>query len=118
MSGDDEALSLSTWLAGDVDRAGRLTAKDARTVASAERYNLQVVDLTGVDDGSGNHHSKYSKSAAVVEAIGLGLKSNGAGGSLLQAGSVTEFANNGNQLTTGATTAAATTANASTPATH
>lgn len=118
MSGDDEALSLSTWLAGDVDRAGRLTANDARTVAGAERYNLQIVDLTGVDDGSGNHHSKYSKSAAVVEAIGIGLKNNGAGG-FAKAGGVTEFANNGNQLIiTGATTPAASTANASSQATR
>jgi esterase/lipase superfamily enzyme len=74
VSGDDKALALSTMLAGDVDRAGRVTADDARAIAAAEKYNLRVVDLTAVDDGNGNHHSKYSKSAAVIDAIGKGLK--------------------------------------------
>jgi esterase/lipase superfamily enzyme len=65
-------------LAGGVDRAGRVTANDARVIAAAEQYNLRVVDLTGVDDGSGNHHSKYSKSEAVMAAIGKGLRTGAA----------------------------------------
>ena len=77
VSGDDKALALSTKLAGDVDRAGRVTADDARAIAAAKKYNLQVVDLTGVDDGEGNHHSKYSKSAPVIAAIGTRLKNEG-----------------------------------------
>ena len=97
VSGDDEALALSTWLAGDVDRAGRITAEDARAIEGAKKYNLRVVDLTGVDDGSGNHHSKYSKSAAVVEAIGRGLKNDGTN-SQAHVGRVTTMANSGERL--------------------
>lgn len=103
VSGDDEALALSSWLAGDVDRAGRITADDARAIEGAKKYNLRVVDLTGVDDGSGNHHSKYSKSAAVVEAIGRGLRDDGAS-SQAQAGGVTSMANMGERLITTGTT--------------
>jgi esterase/lipase superfamily enzyme len=97
VSGDDKALALSTWLAGDVDRAGRITANDARAVAAAEKYNLRVVDLTSVDDGKGNHHSKYSKSAAVIDAIGKGLKNNAAN-SQAQVGVVTAMTNAGESL--------------------
>jgi esterase/lipase superfamily enzyme len=97
VSGDDKALALSTWLAGDVDRAGRITANDARAVAAAEKYNLRVVDLTSVDDGNGNHHSKYSKSAAVIDAIGRGLKTNAAS-SQAQVGVVTAVTNSGESL--------------------
>lgn len=97
VSGDDKALALSTWLAGDVDRAGRITADDARAVAAAEKYNLRVVDLTNVDDGKGNHHSKYSKSAAVIDAIGKGLKTNAAS-SQAQVGVVTAVTSSGESL--------------------
>lgn len=71
---DDKALALSTMLAGGVDRAGRVTANDPRAIAAAELYGVQVVDLTAVDDGNGNHHSKYSRSGPVMEAIGSQLK--------------------------------------------
>lgn len=73
-AGDDKALALSTKLAGGVDRVGRVTADDARAIAAAQEYNLQVIDLTAVDDGDGNHHSKYSHSAPVIAAIGKRLK--------------------------------------------
>ncbi|MBA4130753.1 MAG: esterase [Hyphomicrobium sp.] len=96
VSGDDKALALSTWLAGDVERAGMITADDARAVAAAERYNLKVVDLTAVDDGKGNHHSKYSKSAPVIAAIGSKLKNPTA--STTQVGVVTAVTNAGDTL--------------------
>lgn len=73
-AGDDKALALSTKLAGNVDRVGRVTSDDARAIAAAQEYNLQVVDLTAIDDGDGNHHSKYSNSAPVIAAIGKRLK--------------------------------------------
>ncbi len=88
-AGDDNALALSTFLAGGVDRAGRITAGDVRAIAAAERYNLQIVDLTGVDDGQGNNHSKYSKSAPVMAAIGSRLKSGASGNQPRQAGVIT-----------------------------
>lgn len=89
VSGDDKALSLSSWLAGGVDRAGMITASDARAIEGAKRYNLRVIDLTAVDDGGGNHHSKYSKSEPVIAAIGKGLASMDAkvqGGSVVAVG--------------------------------
>lgn len=75
ISGDDKALALSTFLAGGVERAGNLTADDARVIAGAKRYNLRVVDLTRVHDGDDStNHSKVFKSAAVVSAVGEGLR--------------------------------------------
>ncbi len=88
-AGDDQALKLSTLLGGGVDRAGRITADDPRVIAAAQRYNLQVVDLTGVDDGEGNHHSKYSKSAPIIAAIGTRLKKQEAAAQSVQAGVIT-----------------------------
>jgi esterase/lipase superfamily enzyme len=79
VSGDDKALALSTKLAGGVERAGLVTASDVRAAEAAARYNLRVVDLTAVDDGEGNHHSKYSKSSAVMAAIGGKLRTEEAG---------------------------------------
>lgn len=72
-AGNDKALALSTKLAGNVD-VGRVKSDDARAIAAAQEYNLQVVDLTAIDDGDGNHHSKYSNSAPVIAAIGKRLK--------------------------------------------
>jgi esterase/lipase superfamily enzyme len=96
VSGDDEALSLSTALAGGVDRAGSVTAADARVVAAAQRYNLRVFDLTAVDDGEGNHHSKYSKSGPVIAAIGKGLRKDASAKS--QSGVVSAITDVGNSL--------------------
>lgn len=100
VSGDDSALALSTALAGGVDRAGKITADDARAIEAAKRYNLRVVDLTAVDDGDGNHHSKYSKSAAVMAAIGKGLSKDkgNSGNSQAQVGVVTAVTNVGKSL--------------------
>lgn len=97
-AGDDKALALSTKLAGGVDRAGRVTADDARVIAAAERYNLQVVDLTAVDDGQGNHHSKYSHSEAVIGAIGGRLKKDDGGAQSGPPGVVTAVTNVGASL--------------------
>jgi esterase/lipase superfamily enzyme len=96
VSGDDEALSLSTALAGGVDRAGSVTAADARVVAVAQRYNLRVFDLTAVDDGEGNHHSKYSKSGPVIAVIGKGLRKDASAKS--QSGVVSAITDLGNSL--------------------
>lgn len=89
VSGDDQALSVSTFLSGGVQRAGQMTAGDARVVAAAQRYNLVVVDLTNVDDGTSSHHSKFAVSPAVVRAIGKGIADHDAGakaeGGLVQA---------------------------------
>ncbi|MFM7084465.1 MAG: alpha/beta hydrolase [Hyphomicrobium sp.] len=97
VSGDDKALALSTMLAGDVDRVGSITAEDMRAIEGAKHYNLRVVDLTAVNDGDGNHHSKYSKSSAVMSAIGKGLK-NKKTETIAEVGLVTSVTNVGNTL--------------------
>lgn len=97
-AGDDKALALSTMLAGGVDRAGRITADDARAIAAAERYNLQLIDLTAVDDGAGNNHSKYSHSEPVIAAIGNRLKKGDGGAQPAQPGVVAAFTNVGTSL--------------------
>ena len=75
VSGDDTVLAIATLLAGGVDRAGNLTADDARVIAGAKRYNINVVDLTGVDDGSASHHSTIFKSNEGLNAVGHALRS-------------------------------------------
>jgi len=74
-SSDDNALALSTLLAGGTERAGRITLNDPRVAEAARRYNVRIVDLTKVQDGGTDHHSKFAASGAVVAAIGRGLKS-------------------------------------------
>ena len=74
VSGDDKALALSSKLAGGADRGGLITASDLRAVEGAKHYNLRVVDLTAVEDGHGNNHSKFARSSAVIAAIGRGLE--------------------------------------------
>ena len=96
VSGDDKALALSTALAGGVERAGMLTADDARVVEGARRYNLRVVDLTNVQQGDGSHHSKFAQSDAVITALGKGLRHEG--GEQAQSGVVSAVTGVGNSL--------------------
>lgn len=96
VSGDDKALALSSFLAGGVERAGNISAQDARVIAGAKRYHLRVVDLTQVDDGGGAHHSKIFKSAAVINAIGHSLRKDAEGKN--QAGVVSAVTNVGTSL--------------------
>jgi esterase/lipase superfamily enzyme len=55
-----------------------------------------VFDLTAVDDGEGNHHSKYSKSEPVIAAIGKGLRKDASAKS--QSGVVSAITDVGNSL--------------------
>lgn len=75
VSGDDSALKASALLAGGQQRAGQITADEVRTFSKEiKRYNLRVVDLTGVDGGNNGSHSKFAQ-ADVVRSIGKGLAS-------------------------------------------
>jgi esterase/lipase superfamily enzyme len=97
VSGDDKALSLSTALSGGVERVGMVTAADSRAVAGAARYNIRIVDLTAVQDGDGNHHTKFAESGAVIKAIGHGLATDGSGGKA-QPGVVTAITDIGESI--------------------
>ncbi len=97
VSGDDKALSLSKALSGGVDRGGMVTANDSRVVAGAQHYNIRVIDLTAVEDGAGNHHTKFAESSAVIAAIGRGLATDGSGGKA-PPGVVTAISDVGNSI--------------------
>jgi esterase/lipase superfamily enzyme len=75
VSSDDSALKASALLAGGQQRAGQVTGDELRAFASeARRYNLRVIDLTGVENGKNGTHSKFAQ-ADVVRSIGKGLAS-------------------------------------------
>jgi esterase/lipase superfamily enzyme len=73
VSGDDKVLSLSSALAGGVERVGVVAVDDPRVIAGAHRYNLRVVDLSKVPSGGNLNHDKFAESEAVLSAIGSGL---------------------------------------------
>lgn len=98
ISGDDKVLALSTFLAGGVERAGHLSGDDARVIAGAKKYNLRVVDLSRVDGGEGSNHSKVFKSAAVVAAVGDGLRREAEGKSVPGGGVVSAVTDVGTSL--------------------
>ena len=73
VSGDDKALALSAYLAGD-ERVGAVSAEDAKVIAATEKYRLRVVDLTHVTTPSDSlNHNKFADSGTVLAAIGKGL---------------------------------------------
>jgi esterase/lipase superfamily enzyme len=82
VSGDDKALAFSSLLSGGNARVGMVAANDVTIVESAQRYNLRVIDLTKIDDGSQTGHAKFAQSSAVVSAIGRGLAHDDAKGKL------------------------------------
>jgi esterase/lipase superfamily enzyme len=73
VSGDDKALALSSLLSGGLQRVGSVTAGDLGAEEIAKRYNLRVIDLTGVNDGTSSGHNKFAQSSAVVAVIGRGI---------------------------------------------
>ena len=78
VSGDDSALQASALLAGGQQRAGQVTAADLRSSDTAKRYNLRIIDLSGVASGEAGNHSKFAQ-AGVVRAIGKNLAADAAG---------------------------------------
>lgn len=78
VSGDDSALQASALLAGGQQRAGQVTAADLRSSDTAKRYNLRIIDLSGVDGGDAGTHSKFAQ-AGVVRVIGKNLAADSAG---------------------------------------
>jgi esterase/lipase superfamily enzyme len=97
VSGDDSALKASALLAGGQQRAGQVTGDELRAFASeAKRYNLRVVDLTGVDSAATGTHSKFAQ-ADVVRSIGKGLATDHAGGHD-QPGVITAFQDIGKSI--------------------
>ncbi len=88
VSRDDNALALARTLAGGIDRVGSADLSDPRVVAAVKKYNLRVVDLTGVKSKDSTNHVKFAQSAVITEAIGRGLSSERRAGGLLNQGGV------------------------------
>ncbi len=77
-SKDDNVLALSSFLSGGVERAGNISTDNRDVIEAAQRYNVRIVDLSMVDDGTSAHHAKFAESGAVIAAIGRGLKADAA----------------------------------------
>ncbi len=77
-SKDDNVLALSSFLSGGVERAGNISTDNRDVIEAAQRYNVRIVDLSQVDDGTSAHHAKFAESGAVIAAIGRGLKADAA----------------------------------------
>ena len=79
VSGDDSVLKASALLAGGQQRAGQISADELRVFSNEiKRYNLRVVDLSGIDGATTGNHSKFAQ-ADVVRSIGKGLAADGNG---------------------------------------
>ncbi|MCT8160657.1 alpha/beta hydrolase [Pseudoruegeria sp. SHC-113] len=63
VSGDDRALSLSTFIAGGT-RVGRADTE------ALTRLGVNAIDLSQVNDGASNHHSKFAEAPIVVQLLG------------------------------------------------
>ena len=67
---DDQALSLSEFIAGGVQRAGAAELDRLRDLG------IEIVDLTNVNDGS-KAHSRFSRSSVIIQAVRDGTNADG-----------------------------------------
>ncbi len=67
VSSDDEALALSSRIAGNIPRVG-----DADP-ATLEALGVKVVDLSKVKDRESIHHTKFADAPGVVQMIGSSI---------------------------------------------
>ena len=73
LSRDDNALSISRFLAGDKDRLGSINPDKEPYRSKLERTNIVVIDLTKLADNDPSHHDKFADSPEVVRLIGARL---------------------------------------------
>jgi esterase/lipase superfamily enzyme len=78
VSQDDQALAIARTLAGGVDRVGAAKLDDPAIVAGIARYNLRVIDMSGLSSGDNSNHNKFAQSGVVIEAMGRGFANDGA----------------------------------------
>lgn len=70
VSSDDQALSLSRALSGDVERVGVVKVDSPEAQAEIERLGLTVIDLTKIQAGDGSTHSKFAAAPDVIRHVG------------------------------------------------
>jgi esterase/lipase superfamily enzyme len=73
LSRDDEALSLSRFLAGDKDRLGGIDPEMEPYRSKLQKTNIVVVDLTKLASEDPFGHGKFADSPEVVRLIGRRL---------------------------------------------
>jgi esterase/lipase superfamily enzyme len=73
LSRDDNALSLSRFLAGHKDRLGGIDPDKEPYRSKLEKTNIVVIDLTKLADNDPFHHAKFADSPEVVRLIGARL---------------------------------------------
>lgn len=69
VSRDDVALSLSGFIAGKRARIGVLDVDDPRVQEAAQRYNVQVVDISRLESSDGLNHDRYSELAVLLPRL-------------------------------------------------
>lgn len=74
VSADDRALDFSRRFAGDKQRLGAVSTKDAETMAELERLGARVIDLSEMTSGDPLNHAKFAASPKVVQMIGERLR--------------------------------------------
>jgi esterase/lipase superfamily enzyme len=72
VSRDDRALGISSFLARDTTRLGRLDPTVEPYSSMLEKARVNVVDLTGFASNDSTNHSKFA-TGEVVSAIGQRL---------------------------------------------
>lgn len=73
LSRDDNALSLSHFLAGEKDRLGGIDPDAEPFRSKIATSGVTVVDLTKVETGDSFHHGKFAESPEIVRLIGRRL---------------------------------------------
>jgi esterase/lipase superfamily enzyme len=70
LSKDDDALSLSRFLAGEKDRLGSVDPDVEPYRSKLQMTNIVVVDLTKLASNDPYHHGKFADSPKIVRLIG------------------------------------------------
>ncbi len=70
VSQDDQALALSRWLGGDVQRLGAINPEAEPYRSDLQRENIKVIDLTTLKSDDPLRHGKFAESSELVRLIG------------------------------------------------
>jgi esterase/lipase superfamily enzyme len=76
VSRDDQALAVSKWLWGSVDRLGAIDPQAEPYKAQLAAEHVHVYDLTTLETGDSLKHSKFATSPEVVRLLGQRLAGN------------------------------------------
>ena len=70
VSQDDQALSVSRHIGGDVDRLGQINPATEPYRSELEKAGVTVLDLTALKSGDPLNHGKFAESPEVVRVLG------------------------------------------------